>query len=392
MKKLILLALVLMVAALLASACGGKPYSCTDALGCVTIEPDAEIQLAALLTLSGPDSPYGIDALRGAEIAVEEKDSLFGHKLSILQQDDLCTKQGGADGANALAAKPQVVGVIGATCSSAAIPAAEILTNAGMVLISPSSTTPSLTDPALHQAGFLRSIFNDKVQGKTVAEFAFNILALHSMVTIHDGSAYPNGLQKAACENFERLGGKCVAQIEIVSGADLTSTLKEIAALKPDVLYYPVYTVDGVAITNGAKAAGLTNAALISSDGLISADFISQTSKASQGMYLSGPASAEESQAFVEKYTTRYSEKPIASYHTYGYDAALMLLTAIEKVGAQSGKTLYIPRQALREALYAIHGLNGQSGILTCSPTGDCATPNIQIFQIQGTEFLPIYP
>jgi len=336
--------------------------------------------------------PYGIDALRGAEIAVAERGSLFGHKLAIIQQDDLCTEQGGIDGANALAANPQVTGVIGATCSSGSLPAAEILTRAGMVLISPSSTAPSLTNPEFHQAGFLRSIYNDKVQGKVVAEFAINVLGLRTMVTIHDGTAYPKQLQQAACDSFERLGGTCTGQFEIASGEDVTGVLEQTSALDPDLVYFPVYTDDGVAIVNGAKDAGLANAALISSDGLLSSDFISQTSESSQGMYLSGPSSVRESQEFIGTYTARYGEAPIASYHLYGYDAALMLLTAIEHVGAISGETVFIPRQALRDTLYAIRGLQGRSGILTCSPSGDCATPEIQIFQIVNEEFLAIYP
>jgi branched-chain amino acid transport system substrate-binding protein len=261
-----------------------------------------------------------------------------------------------------------------------------------MVLISPSSTAPSLTETETHQAGFLRSIYNDKGQGKAVAEFSYNILNLRTMVTIHDGTAYPKQLQQAACESFERLGGKCIEQLEIATGEDVTPALDRAASLNPDILYFPVYIVDGVAITSGAKKAGLVNAALISSDGLLNGDFISKTYSSSQGMYLSGPAPVPESQVFIDKYVTRYGEQPIASYHLYGYDATLMLLTAISRAGAMSGETVFIPRQGLRDALYALRGLNGQSGILTCSPAGDCATPNIEIFQINGNKFLPIYP
>jgi branched-chain amino acid transport system substrate-binding protein len=392
MKKLVLPVLFAITIALSAAACTGKPYACTDPLGCVKIEPNEEIQIAALLTLSGPDAPYGIDALRGVQIALGDKGSLFGHKLSLIEQDDLCTEAGGIDGANKLAGNTQIVGVIGATCSSGSLPAAEILTAAGMVLISPSSTAPSLTDPAIHQAGFLRSIYNDKVQGKAVAEFAYHVLGLRTMATIHDGTAYSEQLQQTACENLEKFGGNCVAQIEITNGQDITPVLEQVFTLNPDILYYPVYTQDGVGITNGLQAAGVVNAALISSDGLISSDFIEQTFEASQGMYFSGPAPVEGSQAFIETYTARFGEKPIATYHLYGYDAALMLIYAIEKIGAMSGETVYIPRQALRDELYNLRGLKGQSGILTCSPTGDCATPDIQIFQVSRDEFLPIYP
>jgi branched-chain amino acid transport system substrate-binding protein len=392
MKRFYALLIIFSALAMLSFGCSGKPYTCTDPLGCIKIEPQADISIAGLFTLSGPDAPYGIDPLRGVEIAISEKGSLFNHKIALIQQDDLCTEQGGIDGANALKVNPQIVGVIGATCSSGALPAAKILSEVGMVLISPSSTAPSLTDPATHQPGFLRTIYNDKVQGQAVAEFVYSVLGLRSMVTVHDGTAYPDQLQQAACENYVRLGGKCIAQIKIDAGQDLTGTLQRITSLNPDALYYPLYTVDGVALTNGVADAALASIALISSDGLISPDFISQTRKSSQGMYLSGPGTVKEPQAFNDTYKQRYGEDPIASYHLQGYDAAMMLFSAIEKAGVLSGKTLFIPRQALRDALYAIHGMSGLSGVLTCSPTGDCATPNIEIFQIRGAEYVPIYP
>ena len=179
--------------------------------------------------------------------------------------------------------------MIGTACSSASEPASKILSDAGIVLISPASTAPSLTDPATHQAGFLRTIYNDKVQGQSVAQFVFNVLGARTMVTLHDGTPYPQQLQEAACQSFEQLGGQCLQQIQITSGQDMLSVLQGIAGSKPDVLYYPDYAVDGANITKEAKASGLSNVTLISSDGLLSPDFIKQTGSFSEGMYLSGP-------------------------------------------------------------------------------------------------------
>ena len=73
----------------------------------------------------------------------------------------------------------------------------------------------------------------------------------------------------------------------------------------------------------------------------------------------------------------------------------MMLFSAIEKVAvpASSGdNSISIPRQALLDALYATRGVQGLSGPLNCSPTGDCAKPNIDIFQVVDRTFKPIYP
>jgi branched-chain amino acid transport system substrate-binding protein len=225
-----------------------------------------------------------------------------------------------------------------------------------------------------------------------VAEFAFNVLGLRRMVTMHDGTPYPEELQAAACESFQQLGGECLAQIQLSAGQDMQALLQYLKGLDPDVLYFPLYTVDGVAVVQGVAAAGMTGPAMMSSDGLISPDFIEQTTPASEGMYLSGPADVEESEPFAAKYKQAYGEDPIASYHLQAYDAANMLFYALQQAAQVSGDSLYIQRQKLREALFTMHGIQGLSGVLTCSSVGDCASPNIEIFQIVNQDFLPIFP
>jgi branched-chain amino acid transport system substrate-binding protein len=389
MKRFVVLALAV---SLVLTACGGGAYACTDPLGCVAVESGQPITIAAALTLSGSNSPYGTDALRGIEIAISDHGDLQGRAIELIQQDEQCSEAGGEAAANALAAKPEVVGVVGPTCSSAAVSAAKILTEAGMVLISPSATAASLTSTTEHQAGFLRTIYNDKSQARLVAEFAFQALGARTMVTIHDGTPYSQELQDEACQTFEQLSGECLAHTQIQSGQDVTTTLEKIAALKPEVLYFPVYTADGVQITKHLATMGLMNVALIGSDGLLSSDFISQAKNGAQGMYISGPSTLKIDPSFYEKYEARYGEKPIAVYAAQAYDAAMILFAAIDKVAVRKGSTLYIPRQALRDALYHTNNFPGLSGTLTCSPLGDCAAPNIVIYQLNGNDFKPIYP
>ncbi len=394
MKKITVLLNFSLALALFLSGCIAQKYTCQDPLGCVTIANKAPIKIAVLLTLSGPDSPYGVDALRGVEIAVAEKKVLFGHPIELVKVDDHCSEEGGREGAEQIAADPQIVGVIGATCSSASVPAAQILSAAGKILISPSSTAPSLTEFGQHQWGFFRTIYNDKAQSKAVANFAFTVLGARTMTTFNDGTPYSLELQAAACENFTQLGGSCLGVIQFESGEDLTAKLNWVEKLKTDVWYYPVYTVDGIAITEGAIKKGVASA-LISSDGLLSTDFAQKTLASSNGMYLSGPAPVPESAAFAAKYKAAYGEDPVASYHLQAYDAALMLFTAIETsaIPASSGDdSLLIQPRDLRNSIANVRNANGLSGTLTCSSSGDCASPNIEIYQIQEGNFTPIYP
>ena len=392
-KSLIRIAGVLIAFNLLISACGTKPAAgCTDSIGCVSVGNQQPIRIAALLTLSGPDSPYGVDALRGVEIAAAAQGQISGHPIEIVKVDDLCTEEGGEQGARQIAADPSIVGVIGATCSSGSIPASRILGEAGMVMISPSSTAASLTAPDAYQPGFFRTIYNDRAQGKAVAQFVYRVLGLRTMSTIDDKTAYSTELTEAACEDFEKLGGDCLGRMHIDSGQDVYPQMFWLTKLGTEAIYLPVYTTDGVNITRTAAQLGLGHA-LISSDGLISRDFVTQTSDVTQGMYFSGPAPVAELESFTSQYRARFGEDPNASYHLQGYDAAMLLFSAIEKAsgGASSGD-LTIPRQGIRDAILGVKDAAGLSGPITCSQFGDCAEPNIEIFQIQKLEYTPIYP
>ncbi len=393
MKKISILIGIAVGLSLLLSGCAGKPYTCTDPEGCVEVPSGAGIRIASLLTMTGADSVYGIDAVRGVEIAIEDQKQVSGHPIELVKADDLCTEDGGRQGATALAADASIVAVIGTTCSSATVPAADILTKAHLTLISPSSTAPSLTDPASHQAGFLRTIYNDKAQGKAVAEFAYSVLGTRRMITIHDGTAYPKQLQQEACDDFQRLGGECILQLDLSTVTNIGTSLRIAAVDNPDVIYFPLYTEDGVAVMEAIQGAGLPDPALISSDGLLSKDFLEKAGRTTEGMYMSGPSAVQESTAFTQKYKTRYNEDPIASYHLQAYDAATMLFHAIEKVAvASSSGGLSIPRSALRQALYATTGMPGLSGPISCSSTGDCAAASIDIFEVIDQDFQVIYP
>jgi branched-chain amino acid transport system substrate-binding protein len=161
--------------------------------------------------------------------------------------------------------------------------------------------------------------------------------------------------------------------------------------LNTDVLYFPLYTVDGVNVTQMVHELGITSA-LISSDGLLSGDFAKLTEGLSQGMYFSGPAPVPESEAFVKDYTERYGEEPMASYHLQAYDAAMILFASIEQASSSSSGSLIIGRQAVRDALRSIRNVDGLSGPLTCSQYGDCGEPDISIFQVRDLQFTAIYP
>ncbi len=399
MKRIISLVLIsiLMVTAL--AACGGEALECTDAIGCVEVGPDDPILIASSLVISGPNTDLGLDSQYGVEIAIDFRGELLGHAIELQPEDDGCNAEGGQTSATKIVSNPQIIAMVGTSCSGAGVPAAKIISDNGFAMVSPSNTAPSLTDPELHEAGYLRTAHNDKVQGRAMAEYAYNELGVTKAAAIHDGDPYTEGLASVFSEAFQELGGEIVAFEAIDANADdVIAPLTTVAAAgPPEFLYYPVFIPLGSLITKQAQEVeGLDGVILAAADGVQSPSFLEAAGDAAEGMYVSGPdlgfgnATYDE---FLAAYMEKYGTEPTAPFHAHAFDATNMILDAIEEVAQQADDgTLLIGRQALRDALFATSGMTGITGTITCDEYGDCADPKISVSQVQSADFVRIWP
>ncbi len=389
MRKIILWGLVLTLSASLFACQGQKAYDCQDSIGCVEIAPDAPIRIAYALVTSGSDGAIGTDALRSIELALQSQGgTLLGHPIELVGEDSGCTAAGGEIAATALAADPTIVGVIGPNCSSEATTALPILSQAGLVMISPSTTGPSLTDPATHIDGYARTAHNDKVQAAFAAEFAYNFIGARTASTINDGTIYTVQLVDYFNKRFIELGGTVIYQGQVgPTDTDMSAALTQVAANPPDILFYPVFTAAGGQITLQARTLpALDETNLMGSDGMFIPDFLGIAGTSAAGMYLSSPdftTFGQPYQDFLVSYEAAYGEKPLTVYHGQAYDATLILLAAIEKIAVvDADGTLHIGRQELRDAVYATRNYEGLTGRLTCTSAGDCANVRIAVYQV----------
>jgi branched-chain amino acid transport system substrate-binding protein len=263
-----------------------------------------------------------------------------------------------------------------------------ILWKAAVSTVSPSNTAPYLTDPKRgpEYDGYLRTAHNDKVQGAVAAQFAIKKLGAKKAATIHDGSVYAEQLQAVFAEEFKKLGGTITSQEAVApTDTDMRPVLTKIATGQPEFIYYPIFIAAAGHITRQVKeVAGLEKVYLMSADGSFSPDFYKAAGDTAIGMFHSSPdfsAFAAGYKGFLEKHKKKYGEAPIAPFHAHGYDAAMMIFAAIEKVGVKDGDSLHIGRKALRDALYATKNMQGLTGNLTCDKYGDCADPRIAVYQ-----------
>lgn len=393
----ILAATVLCVVLVLAvAACGDDADFQPGALGAVEVAEDEPIRIGAMLAFSElPDLSQTVaDAVRAA---IADYGDIFGREVVLTEPlDSACSPEAGAAAAREAAADPQLIGVIGTICSGAAIEASPLISEAGMVMVSPGNSAPSLTSDlhgnvgANHHDGYLRVIDNDLNEGLALAHFVYHELGLLHAAAIHDGDAYHTELTAAFSAAFDALGGEMSVVQTITQGqADLSAALNALAEAAPEAIFFPLWPDDALRFMREARRIpALDETAFVTADVTFTEAFLSVS--ATDGVYASGPsvefdqnsneATGKSFEQALAGYRERFGEPP-DDFWVYGYDAAALLLSAIGAVAVLDGDTLYIDRAALRDALYSRSSFDGLTGTLGCDEFGDCGHRKLLIYR-----------
>ena len=371
-----------------------------DPFGCIELAEGDPLVMGTALVITGANESLGLDSQYGAEVARQMKPEIAGHEVEFNHQDDGCSTEGGTAAARALLSEENIAGVIGTSCSSAGIPAAEILSAEGIMLVSASNTAPSLTAPETHEDFYARTAHNDSIQGAAMAQFVCEVLGLETAATIDDGSAYADQLAAVFAASFpEECGGTITAEEAIsVGDTDFSGTLGNIAADSPEFLYFPIFVAEGALLTQQARdTAGLEDTILAGADGILTPDWLEAAGEAAEGAVLSGPDLAFSGEFYEAEFLPAYTEvsqeeQPVSVFHAHAFDAYNMLAQALEEVAFEDGGTTYIPRTAMRDAFFSIEGFEGITGTLTCDENGDCADAKISVSEVQNGEFVRVWP
>jgi branched-chain amino acid transport system substrate-binding protein len=385
-------------AATTTSAASGTTMAGGD-LGSVTVAAGEDIQIRSLQSITGDTATLGIPNQNATQLAIDDYGQIKGHNVTFgTGLDDLCSADGGQAAAAQIVADTQVVAVVGTSCSGAAAGAMPLISDAGLVMISPSNTSPSMTsDLAGTQAenyrpGYYRTAHNDLFQGRAAAEFLFTDQGITKAAAIHDGDPYTDGLATAFADAFVELGGEVVIYTAVQKGdTDMVPVLTEVAAAAPEAIFFPIFPPEGNFIAQQiGGVTGLEDVLLMGADGLLVNAFVEIAE--SEGVYFSGPdqrygtntngITGKTAEEVLATYNETFGEEPSAAFWAHSYDATTMLLDAINTVAVDDGSgNLTIDRQALRDQLNSVSGFEGLIGTLSCDEFGDCGATKITVVQ-----------
>ncbi len=336
--------------------------------------------------LTGSVAHLGKDNENGVRLALDEANTAgfqLGDqkvKLELLSEDDQADPKQGTIVAQKLV-DAKVAGVIGHLNSGTTIPASKIYHDAGIAQISPSATNVTYTNQGFKTA--FRVIANDAQQGKVLGEFAVNKLGAKNIAIIDDRSAYGQGL----ADEFEKAATAAGATILTreftdTTKTDFTAILTSIKGKGPDLIFYGGMDAQAGPMMRQIKNLGLT-AKYLAGDGIQSAEFLKLAADAAEGAYGSSPGVPLDQmpggKAFEEKYKAKYNLE-IQIYAPYAYDAANLLLAAIQKAGSAD------PAKYLPELANSQH--QGVTGNITFDEKGDIKGGGISLYQVQNGQWV----
>ncbi|MDE0607071.1 MAG: branched-chain amino acid ABC transporter substrate-binding protein [Acidimicrobiaceae bacterium] len=392
---------IMLAAALMAlNACGDddddSPAGDGDSLGTVTVAQGEAIQIRSLNSITGDVAYLGIPSQRAVELAIADFGPVHGFNVDVgAGLDEFCSSDGGQAAAQTIVADQRVVGVIGTSCSVAATAAAPLITNAGMTMISPANTSPLLTSDLAgnpgpnHHPGYYRTSNNGLHVGEAVARLTYEHLGLESAAVIHDGDPYSRSIATAFADVYSNLGGSTTSVSAInKEDTDMVPVLTEIASRNPQALFFPIFQPAGDFIADQApNVSGLETVTLLTDSALLVDGFMSLPQ--SEGTYISGPDSrfgSEPNQStgkspadVLSRYTAVYGEAPSSPFWAQAYDAATLLLEAVEAASEVVDSELTIDRAGIRRHLNDVRGYQGLTGTLNCDAFGDCGAQKVTI-------------
>ncbi|MEJ2154592.1 MAG: branched-chain amino acid ABC transporter substrate-binding protein [Desulfobacteraceae bacterium] len=295
------------------------------------------LKIGTMSPLTGPYAADGNDIANGAKTAVAvimAEGGVPGYdKIEVVSQDTACDPRQAVAAANKLI-NEEVVGVVGAYCSSSTIPASEALAEEDIPMLTPASTNEKVTERGLPY--MFRVCGRDDDQAKIAGAFIKNYLKAKTIYIVDDKTTYSQGLAENVKKQCEQLGVKVVAHDHVNQGdKDYSAVLTKVKQANPDAFYMSLQnSATGSLMAIQAKRFGL-KAKLVTQDAIYHPQFLTIAKDAAEGAYLTFGFTDKNTDSY-KKYLKAYEAKhgKPGSYSGYAYDAAYVLLTAIKKAGS----------------------------------------------------------
>lgn len=306
---------------------------------------DQDIKMGVILGFTGPIESLTPGMADSAELAfaeVSESGALLGGaKVSAIRADSTCVDAAAASAAaERLITSDNVAGIMGADCSGVTTAIANnVAVPNGVVMVSPSATSPALT--TIDDKGyFFRTAPSDARQGEVLAA-VLKDRGISEVAVTYTNNDYGKGFADAFVAAFEAAGGSVSVTAAHEEGkGDYAAEVGALAAAGSDTLVVLGYSDGGGRGIIQASLDADSFKTFAVGDGMISQALIDGISGDINGLIGTLPGSdAAGAQMFLDLAKSKGKDGD-GPYRGESYDAAALMMLAMQAGGNSERDTI----------------------------------------------------
>jgi branched-chain amino acid transport system substrate-binding protein len=325
-----------------------------------------EVTVGAILPLTGQGAAYGESAKRGMDLAVQQVNSMGGiggRLIRIVYEDSQGDPKAGVSAFQKLVTVDRVPAVLGDLLSSVTLSMAPIANRREVILLSPASSAPKLTQSGEY---VFRNCPSDVYEGTVMANYAYKTLGLKRVAILRINNEYGVGIGGVFRSAFTEKGGTIVTEEAYnENSTDFRTQITKISSQNPEAVYLLGYKQMGY-ILRQAKELGFTPQ-FLSTVTFEDPEILKLAGNSAEGVIYSASKFSPESkdnviQRFVGAYRSSYQSEPNI-FAGLSYDAVQILVIAMRDGGTQSNEIM--------GALHRVKDYPGVAGETTIDANGD---------------------
>ncbi|MGL1862426.1 MAG: ABC transporter substrate-binding protein [Pseudodesulfovibrio sp.] len=336
--------------------------------------------------LTGKLSDLGVSSRNGAMLAVERINAsggVDGRPLKLIAKDDLNTPEGAIQADKELI-NAGVVAIVGHMTSSQTMAVMPLINKQGIVMISPTTSTPELSDKT---DSFFRIIVENTIQSKELSNYTRSALDIMTVVTVaeSDNRSYSQSFTNSFARSFTKAGGKILQQLNYSSSEkpNWDPIIDALIEQNPDAVLLTCPAQDAVSIIQRIHNAELKTR-ILSAPWAYTEKLLKWGGQYAEGMIFVIDYAADNPNPnfikFRESYKNRFGATPNFS-SAFSYEAVLALAAGLEKTGGSS--------KGLVNAMAPSNTINGVVSDFQLNEYGDVQR-NLFIVTVQEGEFRTI--
>ncbi len=363
-------------------------------IGSSAVLAAGEVKIGFLGALTGNVATYGIQTLRGMEMAADEINAaggVLGQKLVIVKEDDRGDKTEIANVTQKFISKDHVSAIIGDPTTGGTKVAAPIAQENKVILLSAGAVGAGVVEIGdfIFRNTVIDSSAAPAVTKYIVEQFKWKRIALVTSIN----NDYSVGLSRIFEEAVKDNGGGIVVKENVSDGdTDFSAQVTKLKAAKPDGMIFTGYYTEGALLMKELRKQGL-NINMVGGDGLLSPVLSELGGKAVEGSMVYAGFSPErpspETRKFLDAYRAKYHEEA-DMFVAQGYDAVKIVVAAMKR--AKSTEP-----QGYRKELAETKGFPGVSGNTTFLPNREPLKSPICLLVVRNGKFgllerIPVSP